>query len=138
MFHSSLHQFLTDQQTLHYTAGTTPSYFFLQITPKTTFSPAHAFGECCASLKIGKKTGQKLVIFQPNFHPQTTISCGQALLFLLFSTILHHYYTLNVLRTLEIVTIIRIPDYRPAYSCLSAPLIGNIRCLLAVTSVSYG
>ena len=44
----------------------------------------------------------------------------------------------SVLRTLEIVTNIRIPDYRPAYSCLSAPLIGNIRCLLAVTSVSYG
>ena len=36
-----------------------------------------------------------------------------------------------------IATIIRIPDYRPAYSCLSAPLIGNIRCLLAVTSVLH-
>jgi len=47
-------------------------------------------------------------------------------------------YVFSVLRTLEIVTNIRIPDYRPAYSCLSAPLIGNIRCLLAVTSVSYG
>ena len=46
---------------------------------------------------MGKKIGQKLAIFQPNFCPQTTTSCGQTLLFLLFSTILHHYYTLNVL-----------------------------------------
>ena len=71
---------------------------FFQITPKTTFLPAHAFGECCASLKMGKKIGQKPAIFQPNFCPGSTTSCGQTLLFLLFSTILHHYYTLNVCR----------------------------------------
>ena len=52
---------------------------------------------------MGKKIGQKLAIFQPNFCPQTTTSCGQTLLFLLFSTILHHYYTLNVLRHPEVV-----------------------------------
>ncbi|MBO5486558.1 MAG: hypothetical protein J5988_06480, partial [Eubacterium sp.] len=49
---------------------------FLQITPKAIFHPY-------ASLKTGKKIGQKLAIFQPNFCPQTTTSCGQTLLFLL-------------------------------------------------------
>jgi len=48
------------------------------------------------TLKTGKKIGQKLAIFWSNFCPQTTTSCGQTLLFLLFSTILHHYYTLHM------------------------------------------
>ena len=53
-------------------------------------------GKCSpALLDTRKKIGQKLAIFQPNFCPQTTTSCGQTLLFLVFSTILHHYYTLN-------------------------------------------
>lgn len=51
---------------------------------------------------MGKKIGQKLAIFWSNFCPQTTTSCGQTLLFLLFSTILHHYYTLNVARLLHL------------------------------------
>ena len=68
----------------------TPSFVFSKSLPKSLFRPY-------ASLKMGKKIGQKLAIFQPNFCPQTTTSCGQTLLFLLFSTILHHYYTLNVL-----------------------------------------
>ena len=51
---------------------------------------------------MGKKIGQKLAIFWSNFCPQTTTSCGQTLLFLVFSTILHHYYTLNVARLLQI------------------------------------
>ena len=64
------------------------SLFFSKSLPKPLFHPY-------ASLKMGKKIGQKLAIFWSNFCPQTTTSCGQALLFLLFSTILHHYYTLD-------------------------------------------
>ena len=36
-----------------------------------------------------------------------------------------------VLRTLKIATSIRIPDYRPSYSCLFTPLIECIPCLQA-------
>ena len=36
-----------------------------------------------------------------------------------------------VLRTLKIATSIRIPDYRPSYSCLFTPLIEFIPCLQA-------
>uniref|UniRef100_UPI0040563FE0 hypothetical protein n=1 Tax=Acetatifactor sp. TaxID=1872090 RepID=UPI0040563FE0 len=43
-------------------------------------------GKCSpALLDTRKKIGQKLAIFQPNFCLQTTTSCGQTLLFLLFS-----------------------------------------------------
>ena len=76
---------------------------FLQITPKTTFSAVHASGEYYASSKMGKKIGQKLANFRSNFCPGSTTSCGQTLLFLLFSTILHHYHALNMCRMPELV-----------------------------------
>ncbi len=59
--------------------------FFSKSLPKPLFYPY-------ASLKMGKKIGQKLAIFWSNFRPQTTTSCGQTRLFLLFSTILHQNY----------------------------------------------
>ena len=49
-----------------------------------------------------------------------------------------YIHDFSVLRTLEIATYIRIPDYRPTYSCMFTSLIESIRCLQAVTSAFYG
>ena len=82
--------------------------FILQITPKTTFLPIHAIGEYYASLKTGKKIGQKLAILQPNFCPDSNLfefnhnilwsnpTFSSLFLTQLVGFILHHYYTLNV------------------------------------------
>lgn len=44
----------------------------------------------------------------------------------------------SVLRTLEIATPIRIPDYRPPCSCSFTPLMDRMLCLRAVTHSVHG
>ena len=55
------------------------------------------------------------------------------------SSLLHDMiYDFSVLRTLEIATPIRIPDFRPTCSWLFIPLIESLLCLQAVTVAFYG
>ena len=50
----------------------------------------------------------------------------------------HSLNEFSVLHTLEIITSIRIPDFRPTCSWLFIPLIESLLCLQAVTVAFYG
>ena len=55
------------------------------------------------------------------------------------SSLLHDMiYDFSVLRTLEIATLIRIPDFRPSCSCSFTQLMDRMLCLQAVTHSVHG
>ena len=88
---------------------------FLLFTIKFCFFTQNRLFYPYASMKMPKKTGQKLTIFSSNFYPQTTTSCGLLLCFLVKTTILHQNYYLNMAR------------YDRKYVCTACPFARTYR-----------